>query len=323
MYSNLNSDQLNKSQESVSSQDSITTSTTNTTPPTQYGYQNESFHPYQYYNFPQSYYSHYNQTGLIAGTGAPTSVYTQYNNNNNNNHQQHHNQVYNGYFNTNQQLTSPISQAASPNLLLQQQHHNNNNNIVNNTTNMLVSTPINTNFKMNYLYPTPPPLSLSSSSSSTSNNISDSLINSTTSSNSNSPTAIIKTKVSQLENDNENDAPKLKEKNGKVVRRRNRVQFSQQQIETMEAIFDKSHYPEVHLIDKLSDRLGISIERLSIWFQNRRAKFKKSKRPANSELKQQQNSNPDTRARDIDSILSNYTNSLGKSQETTQDQNSS
>jgi len=315
MY-NLNSDQLNKSQESVSSQDSLSTSTSNTTPPTtQYGYQNESFHPYQYYNFPQSYYSHYNQTGIA---GATTGVnYTQYNNNNNNHH---HNQVYNGYFNTNQQLTSPISQATSPNLLLQQQHHN--TNIVNNTTNMLVSTPVNTNFKMNYLYPTPPPpLSLSSTS-----NTSDSLMSSTTSSNSNSPTGvIIKSKVlSQLENDNENDAPKLKEKNGKVVRRRNRVQFSQQQIETMEAIFDKSHYPEVHLIDKLSDRLGISIERLSIWFQNRRAKYKKSKRPANSELKQQQNANPDTRARDIDSILSNYTNSLGnKSQESTQEQNSS
>ena len=35
MYNNLNSDQLNKSQESVSSQDSITISTTNTTPPIQ------------------------------------------------------------------------------------------------------------------------------------------------------------------------------------------------------------------------------------------------------------------------------------------------
>ena len=50
----------------------------------------------------------------------------------------------------------------------------------------------------------------------------------------------------------------------------------------MEAIFQKSHYPEVHVVDKLSDKLGLSIERISVWFQNRRAKYKKTKRPSGS-----------------------------------------
>ena len=72
-------------------------------------------------------------------------------------------------------------------------------------------------------------------------------------------------------------------------------------IDCLEAIFLKSHYPEVHVVDRLSDKLGLSIERISVWFQNRRAKFKKTKKPAPShsaDLK-----------RDIDAILSNTSRS--------------
>ena len=54
----------------------------------------------------------------------------------------------------------------------------------------------------------------------------------------------------------------------------------------MEAIFNKSHYPEVHVVDKLSDKLGLSIERISVWFQNRRAKFKKTKKPSSQQINQ-------------------------------------
>jgi hypothetical protein len=49
-------------------------------------------------------------------------------------------------------------------------------------------------------------------------------------------------------------------------------------------VFLKTHYPEVHLVDKLSERLVLSIERISVWFQNRRAKFKKAKKPASEPL---------------------------------------
>ena len=68
-------------------------------------------------------------------------------------------------------------------------------------------------------------------------------------------------------------------KTGSVVnRRRNRTQFSNSQIESLEAIFEKTHYPEVHLVDRLSEKLHLSIERICIWFQNRRAKHKKTKK---------------------------------------------
>lgn len=63
------------------------------------------------------------------------------------------------------------------------------------------------------------------------------------------------------------------------AKRRSRTQYTKQQIDCLEAIFLKSHYPEVHVVDKLSDKLNLSIERISVWFQNRRAKFKKTKKP--------------------------------------------
>ena len=69
-------------------------------------------------------------------------------------------------------------------------------------------------------------------------------------------------------------------KSSRVTKRRSRTQYSKQQIDCLEAIFLKSHYPEVHIVDKLSDKLNLSIERISVWFQNRRAKFKKTKKPA-------------------------------------------
>jgi len=64
-------------------------------------------------------------------------------------------------------------------------------------------------------------------------------------------------------------------------KRRSRTQYTKQQIDSLESIFLKSHYPEVHVVDKLSDKLGLSIERISVWFQNRRAKFKKTKKTQN------------------------------------------
>lgn len=71
-----------------------------------------------------------------------------------------------------------------------------------------------------------------------------------------------------------------KNKPGRVTKRRSRTQYTKHQIDCLEAIFLKSHYPEVHVVDKLSDKLNLSIERISVWFQNRRAKFKKTKKPS-------------------------------------------
>ena len=61
-----------------------------------------------------------------------------------------------------------------------------------------------------------------------------------------------------------------------------KIIFNLKKVDCLEAIFQKSHYPEVHVVDRISEKLGLSIERISVWFQNRRAKFKKTKKPTSS-----------------------------------------
>lgn len=49
----------------------------------------------------------------------------------------------------------------------------------------------------------------------------------------------------------------------------------------MESTFQKTHYPEIRMVDDLSQMLNLSTERISIWFQNRRARFKKARKLEN------------------------------------------
>jgi len=90
---------------------------------------------------------------------------------------------------------------------------------------------------------------------------------------SNSPESNKSAQDSSLSESREQSTSKLSKS-----KRRTRTQFSKQQIDCLEAVFNKSHYPEVQMVDRLSEKLGLSIERISVWFQNRRAKFKKSKK---------------------------------------------
>ena len=54
----------------------------------------------------------------------------------------------------------------------------------------------------------------------------------------------------------------------------------------MEATFQKYNYPEIHVVDKLCDELNLKQERISIWFQNRRARSKKCKKQEAKESKE-------------------------------------
>ncbi len=46
----------------------------------------------------------------------------------------------------------------------------------------------------------------------------------------------------------------------------------------MEATFQKTHYPDVAVVDRLAQVLNLGTERISIWFQNRRARYKKDRK---------------------------------------------
>jgi hypothetical protein len=49
-------------------------------------------------------------------------------------------------------------------------------------------------------------------------------------------------------------------------------------LDVLESTFQKTHYPEIRMVDDLSSMLNLSTERISIWFQNRRARFKKTRK---------------------------------------------
>jgi hypothetical protein len=51
--------------------------------------------------------------------------------------------------------------------------------------------------------------------------------------------------------------------------------FSIDQIEVLENVFEQTHYPDSLMRERLSAHLGIDVVRLQVWFQNRRAKYRK------------------------------------------------
>ena len=62
-----------------------------------------------------------------------------------------------------------------------------------------------------------------------------------------------------------------------LCKRRTRYAFSAPQTRALEQFFDLvTHYPDASAMEDLSRQLALPVSRIQVWFQNRRAKFRRN-----------------------------------------------